>query len=418
MWMEAPPFVRDISGTDVGECEEPGGESASSSSITAPMVKFEFGTTFILQDSQQSLVTQGIKQVFNVASSEELLSQRVQQIFESLSDHSSIVVGALPFDRKSVPCLFEPVAIQRESFADLIRDTRETEFLSWTASYPEPSRQEYADGVRSVLECFREDPELTKVVLARSLVFNTGQRLNPLPILHRLREDENATVFCAPLWDQKSILIGASPELLLEKKGAIIRSHPLAGSAARMADPEADRLAGEQLLQSEKDLREHAAVVQSIADRLAPYCRSIRIPQSPSLVSTATMWHLGTEIEGELKDESVSSIELAAAIYPTPAVCGTPRDGAKAVIDELEPFDRGFFAGAVGWCDSRGDGRWMVSIRCAEISEHQIRLYAGAGIVAGSDPESEAEETAQKFRTLLDALRFEEKQEDPSRMNL
>lgn len=116
------------------------------------------------------------------------------------------------------------------------------------------------------------------------------------------------------------------------------------------------------------------------------------------------MWHLSTELKGELTDLSVSSLELAAALHPTPAVCGTPTNAAKEAIKQIEPFDRGFFTGMVGWCDADGDGEWVVTIRCAEAEEHALRLYAGAGIVAGSKPEEELAETSAKFRTMLLAM--------------
>ena len=142
----------------------------------------------------------------------------------------------------------------------------------------------------------------------------------------------------------------------------------MAGSARRSMDHVADRATAERLMRSEKDLREHASVVEWVADRLAPYCRSLRVPAKPVLRSTSTMWHLVSPIEGELHDDDVSSIELATTLHPTPAVCGVPRDAAAQAIAELEPFDRGFFTGAVGCCDASGDGRWLVTIRCAEIA--------------------------------------------------
>ena len=120
------------------------------------------------------------------------------------------------------------------------------------------------------------------------------------------------------------------------------------------------------------------------------------------------MWHLATHVEGELRDPAVCSLELARALHPTPAICGVPTETANEVIQRLEPFDRGFYSGAIGWVDGRGDGRWMVTIRCAEIVGSRALLYAGAGIVAGSDPESEAAETSAKFIALLRALDIDE----------
>ncbi len=403
---------------DSGQNSTSGRSSSEEVPSSHAIASFEFGSTFLMSSGKESLITQGTRKHFLLESSNSLDSQKIGELFQHVSGSSSMIVGVLPFDRERSPHLFEPARVSALNVADLQPDASRNERFSWHAMHQEPSRQEYAGGVRRVLSCFSEDPKLKKVVLARSLVFRTERRPDIVPVLQNLSEDPHATVFCSPLPGKRSVLVGASPELLIEKKGRLIFSHPLAGSAARSADPETDQRNAEKLLQSEKDLREHIAVVQSIADRLSPYCKTLDIPEKPSLVSTNALWHLGTKIQGELKDRSVSSLELAAVLYPTPAVCGTPRDRAKAIIDELEPFDRGFFAGAVGWCNRSGDGRWFVSIRCAEVSEHQTRLYAGAGIVAGSDPELESQETATKFRTLLDALRFQEKTQEIQRVNL
>jgi isochorismate synthase len=116
------------------------------------------------------------------------------------------------------------------------------------------------------------------------------------------------------------------------------------------------------------------------------------------------MWHLSTEIHGELLNRDISSLEVAFALHPTPAICGTPVLTAREAIGSQEPFDRGLFTGMVGWCDSEGDGEWAVTIRCAEVEGNELRLFAGAGIVAGSTPEAELAETSAKFRTMLLAM--------------
>lgn len=201
-------------------------------------------------------------------------------------------------------------------------------------------------------------------------------------------------------------LIGATPELLLEKTGGRIESHPLAGSARRMADPDLDRQARDGLAQSAKDQREHAIVVEYILDTLAPYCSALGCPQGTALTSTRSMWHLGTLITGELRDPDTPSVLLAAALHPTPAVCGLPCERAANLIGQLEPVERDFYAGAVGWSDlgRGGDGAWYVAIRCADICGPFARLYAGAGIVPGSDPRAEAAETGAKFGAMLQVL--------------
>ncbi|SCE56003.1 isochorismate synthase [Streptomyces sp. Termitarium-T10T-6] len=128
------------------------------------------------------------------------------------------------------------------------------------------------------------------------------------------------------------------------------------------------------------------------------------MPARPTLIRTATMWHLSTTVTGTLRSPDASALELALALHPTPAVCGTPTQTAREVIAETEPFDRGFFTGVIGWGDAEGDGDWVVTIRCAEAEERMLRLYAGAGVVAASEPEAETAETAAKFRTFLSAV--------------
>lgn len=179
----------------------------------------------------------------------------------------------------------------------------------------------------------------------------------------------------------------------------------MAGSAPRQADKARDIKAGQDLHNSAKDLREHAFVVDHIRRILQPLCETLDAPTSPQLTSTNEMWHLGTPIAGTLKDSSITALELAELVYPTPAICGTPAEAAQALIETAEA-DRGFYAGAVGWCDDSGDGEYMVAIRCAEVAGDGLsaRAWAGGGIVVDSDPTAELQETTAKLRTILRAL--------------
>ncbi|HEY1178918.1 MAG TPA: isochorismate synthase, partial [Phytomonospora sp.] len=202
-------------------------------------------------------------------------------------------------------------------------------------------------------------------------------------------------------------LVGASPELLVRRRGRVVTAHPLAGSRPRTGNPGRDAAATAELLACDKDRREHAFVVDAIAAALAPYCANVDAPATPGVTATGAMLHLGTLITGELRDEGVSALELACALHPTPAVCGTPTAHARELIGRVEGFERGFYAGMVGWTDRSGDGEWAVAIRCAEVDGDRLRLYAGAGIVPGSQPRAELAETRAKFRTLLGALGVE-----------
>jgi isochorismate synthase len=256
----------------------------------------------------------------------------------------------------------------------------------------------YRDGVRTVLDRLR-DGRLEKVVLARSLELTANEPIDRLLMLKRLAaRDPHAYTYAVNLGGRT--LIGASPELLVSVRDGIVATNPLAGSAPRDPDPERDALNAAALSTSAKDLHEHTFVVTAIRDALAPLCRELTIPSTPALLTTATMWHLSSRISGRAR-EGVTALDIALALHPTPAVCGVPADLAYEVIKELEPFDRGFYAGMVGWTDARGDGDWVVTIRCGEVDSKHVRLFAGAGIVPASTPDAELAETEAKLQTLL-----------------
>lgn len=324
----------------------------------------------------------------------------------------AVIGGALPFDKQDHDCLWQAVSV---SFAparaarDGAGPEAEPALPAIRALRPEPPAPDFADAVARALRIMHDEdggPDaLAKIVLSRSLAVESESPL-PLPaILSRLAQDPTVTTFRTRLPGGVShALVGATPELLLRKSGGRIASHPLAGSARRSPDPAQDRAAAEALSRSDKDRREHGLVVEYILDMLAPFCRELSCPEGTTLTHTRSMWHLGTRIEGQLSDDAIPSVLLAARLHPTPAVCGLPVARAAALIGALEPVRRGFYAGAVGWCDARGDGAWFVAIRCAEIRGALARLHAGAGIVPGSDPMAEAAETGAKFGALLAAL--------------
>lgn len=270
-----------------------------------------------------------------------------------------------------------------------------------------PTPEGYCQQVRLALDRIRAG-ELDKVVLSRSLDVDACID-RPALIRGLMARNPLGYTFAVDLDDAPGgrTLMGASPELLLSRRGMQVHSHPLAGSVPRVADPVQDQARGQALLESAKDLHEHAIVVDAVAERLAPRCRQLDVPARPALVATPTMWHLGTRITGELRLAGVSSLELALDLHPTPAVCGHPSLDAHAFINRTEGFDRGFFAGLVGWCDADGNGEWAVTIRCAEIDATSATLYAGAGIVEGSDPLLELRETTAKLGTMLSAMNLE-----------
>jgi isochorismate synthase len=293
----------------------------------------------------------------------------------------------------------------------------------------EPPAPVYAEAVRAAVDLI-DAGALEKVVLARTLCVDAGRELDARRLLHRLRALEpHCYTFAAPTKqgppssvagakteaparsrERSPIrirpLVGASPELLVSRRGDRVRSMPLAGTAPRAGDPDEDLANAEALAASAKNREEHAIVVAAVGDVLGGFCDDLTFDAEPVLEPTANVWHLATRFEGTLRDPSATSLELVAEMHPTPAVCGTPETAARSCIERSEAFDRGEYAGPVGWVDARGDGDWAIALRCAELDGARATLYAGAGIVAGSDPASELDETDRKFRAFLDSLRW------------
>lgn len=207
-------------------------------------------------------------------------------------------------------------------------------------------------------------------------------------------------------------LIGASPETLVTVSGGTVTARVLAGTIARGADADADTAASFSLATSSKDLDEHGYAVRSVLEALRPSTSSLVAGEQPFMLKLPNVWHLATDVEGRL-DAEASALDLVAALHPTAAVAGTPTAAALDVIRRLEPFDRGRYAGPVGWIDANGDGEWAIALRCAQFhldddtdaaAPIPFTAYAGAGIVSASDPESEMLETRVKFRPIVDAL--------------
>src|SRR5690606_20311160 len=210
-------------------------------------------------------------------------------------------------------------------------------------------------------------------------------------------------------------LIEASPETLVTVHDGVATARVLAGTIGRGPDADADTAASAHLASSTKDLDEHRYAVQSVLTALRPHARALAASEQPFMLKLPNLFHLATDVEGELSDGS-SALDLVGALHPTAAVAGTPTDVALEAIRRLEPFDRGRYAGPVGWVDAAGNGEWAIALRCAQFGDTTARhfasyadstpvtAYAGAGIVAGSDPETELLETRVKFRPVVDAL--------------
>ena len=241
--------------------------------------------------------------------------------------------------------------------------------------------------------------EISKVVLARDL---TGH----LPAGGDLRRVLGDLALGYPdTWTfAVDGLVGSSPETLVRVNHGIVTARVLAGSAARGTDAETDHAAAIALATSTKDIDEHRFAVQSVLASLAGHARGIAASEMPFTLKLPNLWHLASDVEGALADGS-TVLDLAAVLHPTAAVAGTPTTAAMAVIRELEPAGRRRYGGPVGWVDAAGNGKWAIALRSAEVAaDGTITAYAGAGIVADSDPQQELAETRLKFRPIVEAF--------------
>ena len=268
-----------------------------------------------------------------------------------------------------------------------------------------PGRVSYADAevsvagftsaVAAATERIRRG-ELDKVVLAHDLVATAARSVDERLLLARLAADYPGCW----TFDVQG-LVGASPELLIRRQGRRIASRVLAGTAW----PEhTDDAVAAGLLHSSKDVAEHAYAVRSVSEVLDPACDQLNVPEQPSPLELANLTHLSTDITGRLGEFAPTALDLAARLHPTAAVGGSPTDVARQVIRELEPMSRGRYAAPVGWIDGRGDGEFAIALRCAQVNGRTVRLLAGCGIVADSDPETEAREAQIKMIPIRDAM--------------
>ena len=239
---------------------------------------------------------------------------------------------------------------------------------------------------------------LEKVVLARDLVADLTEPLDVRAPLARLAERYPAC------WTfHVDGLFGATPEMLVRRERGLVASRVLAGTIRRTGDDAHDLALAATLARSSKDLEEHEFAVRSVADALAPYCLSMNVPESPFVLHLPNVMHLATDVTGVLEN-GTSALALASALHPSAAVGGTPTEVALDLISEIEQLDRGRYAGPVGWMDATGDGEFGIALRSAEHDGSRVRLFAGCGIVADSDPEAELAEAAAKFVPVRDAL--------------
>ncbi|MEI2263890.1 isochorismate synthase [Erwinia sp. CGal63] len=313
-----------------------------------------------------------------------------------------VMVGAIPFDTRQPSALFIPEHCEHFSRQPQAAQQANTGLNPViTARQEIPQQAEFMAMVAQAAEATAQ-PGLDKVVLSRLIDITTEEPVDAAALMDRLVAlNPTSYHFHVPLADGTTLL-GASPELLLRKAGETFSSLPLAGSARRdRGDKARDFAIGEQLMYSQKDRYEHRLVTSAMYDVLKPRSSYLAVPEKPELITTSTLWHLATSIEGKASSPEENALSLACLLHPTPALSGYPHVAAREWIEKLEPFDRQLFGGIVGWCDDEGNGEWVVTIRCGTLNGKNIRLFAGAGIVPASSPESEWRETGVKLSTML-----------------
>ena len=248
-----------------------------------------------------------------------------------------------------------------------------------------------------------ENNEFEKIVLARAIDMESNRELSPLGILDRLRNRFPSCYTFSYSAGAEGTFLGATPELLIRVNDGRLQADAIAGSAGRGESAGEDAALGAALLNSDKDAREHGAVVQSIVNRLSELGLSAEVASKPRLLKLPNVQHLFTPIEAELPTD-VHILDIIQNLHPTSAVGGTPREAACSKIGDYESFVRGPYAGPVGWFDAKGDGEFVVGIRSGILNGRSLRLFSGAGIVEGSNPAKEKEETDLKFKAMRAVL--------------
>jgi len=322
-----------------------------------------------------------------------------------------VAFGALPYDRSAPASLIVPAVLHgRSPDGRRWRTVVGGEASAGGPAGPGPTAprrvevrsardpDEWCDDVRTATKRIA-DGDLTKVVLARELLVQADAPLDPAGVYLRLRSSApHAFCFCVDGF------VGASPELLVSRLGEVVRAQPMAGTAPRSGDEHRDLRAATELAASAKNRVEHQITIDAVHEAILPWCSYLDAEPEPSVVPAGPVQHLATLVEGRLSSPAPSVLELVAALHPTPAVGGWPREPALELQRVLERTDRGRYAGPVGWVDAAGNGAFAVGIRSVELEGTRGRVFAGVGVVADSDPMAELDETRAKSQAVLSAL--------------
>jgi menaquinone-specific isochorismate synthase len=324
-----------------------------------------------------------------------------------------IALGAIPFLPNSAAQLVVPAVVVGKDArgrawvttidgADerlVAREGPSPSAATWTIRHG-VEVDDYLTAVAAARDAVRAG-QMDKAVIARPIHVDSDRPIDIHSVLRRLK----ATFGSSHRFSIDGF-IGASPELLVAVEGDVVSAFPLAGTTRTTGDADLDRKLADELHASPKNRIEHRAAIEMVRDTLLPYCSYLDWSPEPEIVKVANVQHLGSRAEGMLSKPAATVIDLVRALQPTPAVGGHPRAAAIDLITAVEGFERGLYGGTVGWCDGAGNGRWAVSLRCAELSDDRrsARLVAGGGIVADSEPLAELAETQAKFQAMLSAI--------------
>jgi menaquinone-specific isochorismate synthase len=326
-----------------------------------------------------------------------------------------ILFGSFSFDPNEKSILVIPKIIlgkkAGKSWVTWIGDNTQPNFSTLSKSLPSGeitwsdgalSESQWKDQVGFAVDSIKQN-KLEKVVLARDQVAASTVAINTRGLLQRLEIEYPSTWLF--LVDG---LVGATPELLVRLSKSLVTSRVLAGTIRKTGNEDRDLALAASLAKSSKDLEEHEYAVRSVADALAPFCSSTNVPESPFVLHLSNVMHLATDVTGVLNDSAKQAdiFTLIQQLHPSAAVCGTPTNAAKKFIIDFEKMNRARYAGPVGWIDANGDGEIAIALRCGQLSQDNksIRIFAGCGVVAGSDPANELAESQAKLMPMRTAL--------------
>jgi menaquinone-specific isochorismate synthase len=392
-------------------------------SLTSIATEFDVSTTWIR--GGEGLVGFGVYKKFEVSGEDRFKEAHKwwQQILAEFTIQNNvhgigtgpILFTSFAFDPKDTSELIIPKIIigQRngKSWITWIGDQKQPDIrkieissqsgeITWANGTVE--EEKWRNQVSKAIDAIKSG-RLEKVVLARDLKANSTTKIDLNNLLQKLEIEYPSTwVFLV------DGLVGATPELLVRLNKSLITSRVLAGTIQKTGNEDRDLALAASLAKSSKDLEEHEYAVKSVADSLAPFCSSTNVPESPFVLHLSNVMHLATDVTGVLNDSAKQAdiFTLIENLHPTAAVCGTPTNVAKKLISGLETMNRSRYAGPVGWIDAQGDGEIAIALRCGELSDgnKSIRIFAGCGIVAGSDPITEYAESQAKLMPMRTAL--------------